>query len=216
MVVSTLRPPSTAASDAPAPRWHVTMRRPSSGRPSSSAAATGAVGVRQPVEAVAANRVSVAPFAGHRVGRGRSGDGRVERGVEAGHGRDVGQLRGDGVERGEGLGLVQWGEVGQLLQLLSHCLVDADRAGERRAPMHDAMTDRGGLTPALQGFDELGGVDPVRSRREICAAPDVVVLEQAQLQARGSGVDDQYEHRSIPPDQVQSAMAGSSSPCSRV
>ena len=40
MVVSTERPESTAASDAPAPRWQVTTRSPSGasgGRPSSSA-----------------------------------------------------------------------------------------------------------------------------------------------------------------------------------
>ena len=38
IVVSTDRPPRTAASDAPAPRWQVTIRRSAGGAPSSSAA----------------------------------------------------------------------------------------------------------------------------------------------------------------------------------
>ena len=38
IVVSTERPPATAASDAPAPRWQVTIRSSSTGRPTSSAA----------------------------------------------------------------------------------------------------------------------------------------------------------------------------------
>jgi hypothetical protein len=38
MVVSTETPPLTAHSDAPAPRWQVTMRRSVTGRPTSSAA----------------------------------------------------------------------------------------------------------------------------------------------------------------------------------
>ena len=38
IVVSTERPPSTAARDAPAPRWQVTMRSSSAGRPTISAA----------------------------------------------------------------------------------------------------------------------------------------------------------------------------------
>ena len=39
MVVSTEQPSRTAASDAPAPRWHVTTRKPAGSRPASSAGA---------------------------------------------------------------------------------------------------------------------------------------------------------------------------------
>jgi hypothetical protein len=38
MVVSTLRPSTTAASEAPAPRWQLTTRNPRGDRPSSVAA----------------------------------------------------------------------------------------------------------------------------------------------------------------------------------
>ena len=48
IVVSTERPPRTAASDAPAPRWHVTMRNSSCTRPASSAARRDAYACERP------------------------------------------------------------------------------------------------------------------------------------------------------------------------
>ena len=48
IVVSTLRPLDTAHSDAPAPRWQVTTRSPSVGRPSSSAVRRAAYACESP------------------------------------------------------------------------------------------------------------------------------------------------------------------------
>ena len=48
IVVSTETPPATAASEAPAPRWHVTIRSSSTGRPASSAARAEAYACESP------------------------------------------------------------------------------------------------------------------------------------------------------------------------
>ena len=50
MVVSTDLPWRTAASDAPAPRWHVTMRNCSTGRPNELGRPAAGVGVAEAVE----------------------------------------------------------------------------------------------------------------------------------------------------------------------
>jgi hypothetical protein len=146
----------------------------------------------------------------------------VERGIEAGHRGNPGQLRGDRIERGQGLGLVQRGQVGQVQQLLPHAVVDHGRAGEGRPAVHDAMADHIRLRPALQHIGQPGGVEPVRPGRQVGAALDGVGgTEQAQLETRGAGVDDQYSRDQPCPaqscsGQVQPVIAGSSSPCSRV
>ena len=151
MVVSTLRPSSTAASEAPAPRWQVMIRRPASGRPSSSRGAAGAVGVGQAVEAVAADAVALAATrAGSRRSRRPPGWWRGTR-CRSWRRRARRAARGDRVERGQGLGLVQRREVGQVAQLLPHGVVDPDRAGEqaaRRARCGGRPTS--GVAPAAQ------------------------------------------------------------------
>ena len=48
IVVSTDRPPAMAASDAPAPRWQVTMRSSSTGRPTMAAARRDAYACDRP------------------------------------------------------------------------------------------------------------------------------------------------------------------------
>ena len=89
IVVSTERPPAIAASDAPAPRWQVTIRSSSSGRPDQLRGPARGVGVGQAVEAVPAQRPALAPLGRERVGRGGGRHAGVEGGVEAGHGRHV-------------------------------------------------------------------------------------------------------------------------------
>ena len=108
----------------------------------------------------------------------------MERGIEAGHRGHPGQLRGDRVERGQGLGLVQRGQVGQVRQLLPHRVVDPDRAGEGRPAVHDPMANHIGLRPVPQDAGQPGSVEPVRPGGQVGAALDGVGgIEQAQLQA---------------------------------
>ena len=173
--------------------------------------------MRQPVEAVAADRVTALPFPRYRVYRGGAGDGGVEGGVEAGDGRERPALRGDRIERGQGLGLMQGGEVGQVPQLLAYVIIDQCRAGEDRSAVHDAVTGHVGLAPAIQKLAQPESVQSGGPGRQVGAPGDgVLVVEQAQLEARRAGVDDQYRHRQPRPGQVQPEIAGSSSPCSRV
>ena len=66
-------------------------------------------------------------------------------GVEAGDGRQLGQPLGDGVERGQRLGLVKRREIDELAQLPLNVRVDPHRLAQARAAMHDAVADRVGL-----------------------------------------------------------------------
>ena len=74
--------------------------------------------------------------------------------------------------------------------------------------MHDAVPDNVGWRPVAQERIQ------VAIRRQVGMARQHVVVEQPQLQARGPGVDDQDARRHV--GQVQFAISGSSSPCSRV
>ena len=114
IVVSTDRPSRTAASDAPAPRWQVTSRRPVGRPPEQLGRAPRGVGVRQPVEPVPAQVPALAPLRRQRVG-GRGGRQRgVERRVEAGDRRARPAAPPlTAVERRERLRLVERRQVGQ-------------------------------------------------------------------------------------------------------
>ncbi len=83
IVVSTEMPPVIAASDAPAPRWQVTRRSDSTGRSSSSAARRLAYRWLRPWKPYLRSPWRRRPFPRDGVGRGRVGDRRVERGVDA-------------------------------------------------------------------------------------------------------------------------------------
>ena len=107
IVVSTERPLATAASDAPAPRWHVTIRRPSIALAEQLRSTAGRLGMRQAMEPVSPQRPALPPLAGDRV---RGGGGRqrgVERRVEAGDVRNTRQRVSDGLERVERPWLVE-------------------------------------------------------------------------------------------------------------
>ncbi len=65
----------------------------------------------------------------------------MERGVEAGHGRQVGQDGADRLEGGERLGLVERREVGEVAQPGDDVRVEPDGAGEARAAVDDPVAD---------------------------------------------------------------------------
>ena len=184
IVVSTDRPPATAASEAPAPRWHVTTRR-SVATQQLGCAARG-VRVREPVEAEPAAR----PLGRQGVGGGRVGERRVERGVEAGGGGRLGQPQGEGVDRRERARLVQRRQLGELEQARAHVVVDPGRRPQRVAAVHDAVRDGVGRRQAVERVrgEGLAGrpLDQARS-----ATRAVAGVEQPQLQAARAGVDDE-------------------------
>ena len=99
------------------------------------------VGVRQPVEPVLPKRPALAPFA--RDGIGRRGDRHrgVERRVEAGDRRDIGQDGAHGGDPGQRLRLVQWREVGQRAKVGDDPVIEADGHSVPCAAMDHAMTD---------------------------------------------------------------------------
>jgi hypothetical protein len=111
----------------------------------------GDVGVRQPVEAVPAQRPAGPPLGGKGERRRRRGDRRVERGVEAGHRGHVGQHRAHGVERGERLGLVQRREVGQRLEPLAHLCGEHYGRRVQRPAVHHPVAHRVDRAERLDG-----------------------------------------------------------------
>ncbi|GFN09957.1 hypothetical protein GCM10010298_67790 [Streptomyces microflavus] len=98
-------------------------------------------GVGEPVEAVAAQPVLLAPPGGHRVLPCGGGQAGVEDGVEAGGVRDVGQQVSGGVQHGEGLRDVQRREIGQLVQPGAHLVVDQGVAAQLRPAVDEPMPD---------------------------------------------------------------------------
>lgn len=139
----------------------------------------------------------------------------MERGVEAGDRRDVRELVGDGVDRGERPGLVQRRQFGEVLELLADVAVESGGAGEHGPAVDDAVADDIGPAPLPYQGAELIGVDVGRQVRLLDDA--VGVIEQAQLQTRRAAVHDQDVHPGQAwTDQVQFVIAGSSSPWARV
>ena len=142
----------------------------------------GRVGVRQPVEAVAADVEAVPPLGRHRVGGGLGRQRGVERGVEAGDGRHAGRRGGHGVEGGERLGLVQRGQGGERLEPAPHVVVDHDRLAEALAPVDDPVPDgveavparratgASSPSPSLSTAVQVRGADARRRRRPAAAA----------------------------------------------
>ena len=98
------------------------------------------------MEAVAPQPPAIAPLGGQRIRRRRRRQRRVKRGVEAGHGRQLWQLRRDRVHCGQRLRLVQRRQVDQLPQGDLDTSVDLHGRAEALAAVHDAMTDRVCLT----------------------------------------------------------------------
>ena len=162
IVVSTLRPPRTAQSDAPAPRCAVTSARSSGARPSRAAAGARRVGVREAVEAEPPQRPGVAPLLRQRVRRGRGRDRRVERGVEARDVRDVGQQVACLADQLQRARLVQRRERGERAEPADHVVVDDHRVGELGPAVHDPVPHR---VDPVDRRDERAEVVRVRLRR---------------------------------------------------
>ena len=193
--VSTERPPSTAATEAPAPRWQQITRSRSGGRPSSSAARPRGVGVREPVEAEAAERVPVAPLARQGVGRRGGRHVAVECRVEARHRRHVRKHGGHGGHRVEGGRLVQRRQRCELAQGLEDGGIEAHRPGEPRAAVDHTVRDRVGAAQAVERLAELLGIGPPRRGGQLGVPEErVVVAEEAQLERARAGVDREDPH----------------------
>ena len=145
---------------------------------------------RDPVEPVTANAPVFPPPARHCVGRRllrhRGVKGRVEHGDVGDVGKGLSRVE----DRRERRHVVQRGEGRQRVDLGDDLVVDQRRLDEVVATVDNTVTDRlGGLVR----------LDPPRG----------VAFDEVQLEARRAGVDGQY-------CQVQLAISGSSSPCSRV
>ena len=95
----------------------------------------------EPVEAEPAEVPPRAPLEREGVGGGGGWDGRVKRGVEAAHLRDVGQEPADHLERVKRGRLMERREVGQCVQLSKYRRVDHDRIDQLAATMDDAVAD---------------------------------------------------------------------------
>ena len=103
------------------------------------------IGMRQAMEAVAPQDISLSPRSRKRVGGGLRRERGVKRGVEARDLRDVRQRSSDRVERSQRLRLVERRERSQLAELGLDLLVDDDRFAKALASVNDPVSgDVGG------------------------------------------------------------------------
>ena len=203
IVVSTERPSRIAHSDAPAPRWQLTSRRPAARRAEQLGRAPGDPGVREAVEAVAADAPALAPRRGQRVGRrGRAAASRGRRCRSTRPPARRAARAVTGVERGERLRLVQRR---QRRVSSRSARLDARRrsrtgAREALAAVDDPVADRVGVAQAV--VERARRARRRRSRRRARRArapPSVVVAapSSAQLEAARAGVDDEDAQRAV-------------------
>ena len=99
------------------------------------------IGMRQPVEAVPPQAPPPVPLMRQCVGGRLVRDRRVERGVEAGHCRNIRQQPAQRVDTGDTTRLVQRREFGERGDACPHSPVDEDRLGELGAAVHDPVAD---------------------------------------------------------------------------
>ena len=220
IVVSTERPAAIAHSDAPAPRWQ--LDDPQLWSTARAARERGGdPGVREPVEAVAAQRPALAPARRQRVGvRGRRQRG-VERGVEAGDGRALGQRGRHRVERGERLRLVQRRE-STSSRRPSSTAASISTGSRNRSPPWTIRWPTASASPSPSA--SAWRSSPASSAARGAASSRSTSVRRrrraGQLEAARAGVDDEDAHaralQVLWPGQVQSRMSGGSSPCSRV
>ena len=117
----------------------------------------------------------------------------VKGSVEAGDGGSPRERRGDGGDGGQGRRLVQRRQGGQLPQLLQTLGVEPDRSAEPRPAMDDPVPD--GVDPARLGDGRAkgSGVEAASFLLHLVLLQEPVPpVEQAQLQAAGARVYDQY------------------------
>ena len=102
----------------------------------------------------------------------------------------------------------------QRLEAANHIGVDQYRLGELGAAVHDAVADRVDRTAPLDHPQECVGVEVGAVAVEGgFGDPMPGVVDDAQLDVAGAGVDDQDGHQ---PGQAQSRIWGRSSPWERV
>ena len=213
IVVSTEWPQDTAASEAPAPRWAVTRRSSSRGRPRSSGGPRAGPIVTEPVEAEPADAPPVPPGPGNGVGRGLGRHAGMEGRVEAG---DLGEVRSQGpqgVHGGQTEGIVQGGQIGEGIQGLVGPIVDEDGTREQTAAVDHAVTDRADLgvleDEPTQCAAELRGLLTGKVPR---CDQAVRIVQQPQLQAAGAGVDHEHVHPPTLPDGAAAPLPQPSTP----
>ena len=153
------------------------------------------IGVGETVEAEPAQVPAVPPLRRQRVG-GRGGrDVSVEGGVEAGHRRDPGEQPADQLQAPQGLRLVQGRQVGERLEPAADSGVHQHGLGELRAAVDDAMSDRVDGAVSRDGGPERGVVDTSRRGGDgLRGQRPIGVVEDGQLEAARSGIDDQDVH----------------------
>ncbi len=134
------------------------------------------VGVREPVEAEAAQRVPVEPLAWQGVGRRGGRHVAVEGRVEARHRRNVRKHGGHGAHHVEGGRLVQRCERCELAQGLEDNGIEAHRSGELRAAMHHTVRDRIGAAQPVERRAELLGIGSPRRGGQLGVPEERVVV----------------------------------------
>jgi hypothetical protein len=118
----------------------------------------------------------------------------MERSVEAGYGRHLGEDTSHHVDTAERRRLVQGGEIGERSEALGDPGVEDHRSHELCAAVDDAMTDGLDRSVSLddlpqRGLAQLAPGGQVRRGRD-----PVAVVHDRQLQAAGAGVHDEDTH----------------------
>ena len=193
MVVSMDRPFKIAHMDELPPRWQLTSRRFSRGRPRISGARSLDVLVRRAVEAVAPHAVLLAPVRRHAVADGVLGHGRVEFGLEGGHQRHARHGVAEGADAGQ-IDRVVHRRGGQvLLQRRDQLVVDHEGAAVARAGEHGL--EGHGVDGGAAGVDFADGVAVVRDALQAAARQralrrhlEHLVLERGRAEIRDKNV----------------------------
>ena len=165
--VSTDRPPSTAVTEQPLPRWATTSRSPSTGRPRSSAARATDQATDRPWKPKRRMPQSRNQASGNRIAVAGRRKARVERGVERRHVGYPGQRLSGGPDRLDGDPSVERGELGELLDGVDGRILDQRWVDEARPAMNDPIADRVDRRPCharcLDRAENVG--DPGRPNR---------------------------------------------------
>ena len=118
----------------------------------------------------------------------------MERGVEAGDGRNIGQDCVDELERAERLRLVERCEVGERVDPPKDSVVDPHRADELVAAVDDTVADRVDGSEPLHRLAHRLLLGAAARDRQVLRRHQGVVVEDRQLQAARAGVDDEDAH----------------------
>ena len=172
----------------------------------------------EPVKTESSHTESHSPILGHGIGCRLIRHVGVEGCVETGNGRDTWEHVSDQVDAGQGLWLVKRGKRGEFSQFAVHRVVNDNRVGKRDPAVHNPVAD--GINLMRMATDRGAGccqIEPAVVCREVLGEQyGVIFTQEPKLETGRSGVDDKHAHVGIYFVQAQLAIAGSSSPCSRV